>query len=79
MNGAAGLIDEATGALARLDAAALGELEVRAAGLWTLGLEGAGTAEVAARLRVFASVLRETDRGLQVLARVQGRGTTWGR
>ena len=79
MNGAAALIDEATGALARLDAGALGELEVRAAGLWTLGVEAAAADEIAARLRVFASVLRETDRGLRVLARVQGRGNTWGR
>ena len=74
-----GLLEETTAALARMDGAALVALEGRALRLGALRLSGGEVAETSARLRVFASVLRETDRGLRTLRRVRGEGDTWAR
>ena len=73
---ATALIEKATAALARLDAPSLQQLEMQAR---MLRVEGGEAAEVRARLRVFASVLRETDRGLRILERVRGEGDRWAR
>ncbi len=69
------MLAEATAALTRLDAA---RLELIAAKLGALA-PGAvmGTAEIAARQRVFASVLRATGNNLAVLRRVAGEVNLW--
>ena len=79
MNEVTGLLEESMAALARLDGAALVALEGRALRLHGFELQGADVAETNARLRVFASVLRETDRGLRTLRRVRGEGDSWAR
>ncbi len=73
------LLDEATQSLALLDAGRLLQLECRARHLRAFSLDGVAIDEAKARLRVFASVLRETDRGLRILRRVRGEGEAWGR
>ena len=78
------LLEEATRALARMDAPALELLHERALELRALrDGGGAGTMETAARFRVFANVLRGTGQGLGVLGRMRGEGaaggTPWGR
>jgi hypothetical protein len=83
----AGLLQEATGALARLDAEALGELEERAVRLQALLAAGARITtlrEIAARHRVFAGVVKATGENLGVLERVSagrgyGAGDPWAR
>ena len=67
----AALLDAATSALARFDAEQLERLGARALELQALrSLDGVAAGEAAARLRVFASVLRATGSGLDVLRRV---------
>ena len=78
----AGLLTEATGALARLDADALGELEERAQRLQALLTAGARIAtlrEIAARHRVFAGVVQATAANLGILERTRKEGTPWAR
>ena len=75
MNELAGLMDEATEALTRMDAEALESLAER-----VMGLRGSvAPAEVAARMRVFSGLLLETGRGLEVLHRLGGTRSVWAR
>ena len=70
------LLSEATGALARLDADALVELERRALDLKALmagGAEVLALPELQARYRVFAAVVASTGENLGVLERVGAR------
>ena len=75
-----GLLAEATSALELLDAGRLDELAGR---LETLVARSGGlvvTAEIAARHRVFASVLRATGENLNILKRVArgaGEESAW--
>ncbi len=70
------LLDEATGALSRMDAEALESLELRALALQT-ALAGVPAADVMAKFRVFNGVLQGTGKGLSVLRRVRGEGAAW--
>ena len=79
MNETARLIDDATRALVRLDADALGACETHALSLDALHIGHGQAVEAGARLRVFAGVLRETGRGLEILERVRGAGDRWAR
>jgi hypothetical protein len=67
------LLDEATGALSRLDVETLEAVERRAAGLRVLSGMGL-SAELASRHRVFGSVVRATGENLAVLERAAGVG-----
>jgi hypothetical protein len=65
------VLDEATAALACLDAEALGELEARALRLQALLSSSVRltTPEIAARHRVFAGVVKATGENLGILDR----------
>ena len=73
------LMEDATQALAQMDAPALERLNERALELRALRAEGMAPAETMARFRVFASVLRGTEKGLTVLTRMRDGGAAWGR
>ena len=67
------MLEAATGALARLDAETLVELERRAQALLTNGARAAALPEMAAQHRVFAGLVQATGENLGILERV-GRG-----
>jgi hypothetical protein len=76
------VLEEATGALARLDADELSQLELRALRLQDLLANGArlmALPELQARHRVFASVVRATGDNLAILQRAGMRETRWDR
>jgi hypothetical protein len=71
------LLEEATQALARLDAETLGRLEERALRLQALLAEGLSIGsmrEIAARHRVFAAVVQATGESLSILQRASSSG-----
>jgi len=70
------VLTEATDAVARFDTQALGELELRARTLQAMLAGGTGiciSAEVAARHRVFAAVVRATGENLAILEAAHDR------
>ncbi len=74
------VLSEATAAVERFDIQALGELELRARTLQTAlagGLQLRVSAEIAARHRVFAAVVRATGENLAILEGTQE--TRWAR
>ena len=77
MSDVSALLEEATASLAGLDGERLSRLHAHALRLQALGVSHADACEAQARLRVFAGVLRETERGLGVLERVRSGGDAW--
>ena len=73
------LLTDATEALGVLDADRLGFIADKLQVLLTSQTSLRSTREIAARQRVFASVLRATGDNIAVLERVSGEGTVWGR
>ena len=74
------MLEDATGALARLDATGLEELSERAEALRIAlgaGMMIAGAPELLARFRVFASVVQATGKDLAMLERADaGKGAS---
>ena len=79
MSEVSALLEEATASLASLDGERLGALHAQALRLQALGVSRPDAGEAMARLRVFAGVLRETERGLRVLERVRKGAGAWAR
>ncbi len=76
------VLAEATDAVARLDTRALSELEQRARALQAMIAGGAGmcvSAEIAARHRVFAAVVRATGENLAILEGARSGESRWAR
>ena len=73
------LLEVATASLVNFEGERLAALHAQSLRLQALGVSSADAGEAMARLRVFAGVLRETERGLRVLERVSHGVDRWAR